>query len=54
MVDALGIKGDEGRGVPAISLGEVVATFDPGISEWGNPVPRNLHEFRCKPEWQTR
>jgi hypothetical protein len=29
--------GDEGRGVTAISLGELLASFDPGISEWGNP-----------------
>ncbi len=27
MVDALGSKGDEGRGVPAISLGEVVSNL---------------------------
>ena len=30
-------EGDEGRGVAAISLGEPLAGFDPGISEWVNP-----------------
>ena len=39
-------NGDEGRGVTAISLGELLASFDPWISEWGNPVgviPHYLH-----------
>lgn len=31
-------NGDEGRGVAAISFGEVLATFDPEISEWDNPI----------------
>jgi hypothetical protein len=38
MVDALALKGDEGRGTAAISFGEVPTTFDPEISEWGNPI----------------
>jgi len=33
MVDALAMKADEGRGKPAISFGEVVATYEPEISE---------------------
>jgi len=37
-VDALASNGDEGRGVAAISFGEVLATFDPEISEWDNPI----------------
>ena len=37
-MDALEIRGDEGRGKTAISLGERQARFDPGISEWGNPA----------------
>ena len=37
-MDALASNGDEGRGVAAISFGEVLATFDPEISEWGNPI----------------
>ena len=39
IVDASRQKGDEGRGVTAISLGEVSSNrYQPGISEWGNPV----------------
>lgn len=31
MVDALGVSGEEGRGVPAISLGKVVSNrYTPG------------------------
>jgi hypothetical protein len=37
-VDALATTGDEGRGMTAISLGELQASYDPGISEWGNPA----------------
>lgn len=36
MVDALAMRDEEGRGLPAISLGKVEATFDPRISELGN------------------
>ena len=38
MEDALTEEDDEGRGVAAISFGEVLATFDPEISEWENPI----------------
>jgi hypothetical protein len=37
-------RADEGRSVAAISLGELLASFDPRISEWGNPpgvMPRH-------------
>ena len=27
--------------LPAISLGELEASFDPGISEWENPTRQN-------------
>ena len=37
-MDALAWDGDEGRGVTAKSLGELLPSFDPGIPEWGNPV----------------
>ena len=30
-------RADEGRSVAAISLGKLLASVDPGISEWGNP-----------------
>ncbi len=33
MADALAMRADEGRGKPAISFGEVEATFDPEMSE---------------------
>ena len=32
----MAFEGDEGRGLAAISLGEPLAGFDPGIPEWGN------------------
>ena len=40
-MDALAQVGDEGRGSAAISLGEMQAIYDPGISEWGNPTGVN-------------
>ena len=43
MVDALGYKGDEGRGVPAKSLGEVVSNLRPGNVRMGKP---NLQKCR--------
>ena len=30
-------RADEGRSIAAISPGELRASFDPGVSEWGNP-----------------
>ena len=30
-------RGDEGRGKTAISDGELLASVEPSISEWGNP-----------------
>ena len=45
-MDALAIRGDEGRGKTAISLGERQARFDPGISEWGNPAIGNYSYSR--------
>jgi hypothetical protein len=35
-MDALALDGDEGRGMSAKSLGELTASIDPGMSEWGN------------------
>ena len=37
-------NGYEGRGVAAKSFGELLPSFDPEISEWGNPtgvIPRH-------------
>ena len=38
MVDALAVAAEEGRGHAAKRPGEVLATGDPGVSEWGNPA----------------
>ena len=35
-MNALVPTGDEGRAHAAISLGERLGRYDPGISEWGN------------------
>ena len=37
-MNALVLDGDERREKSAISFGEVTLTFDPEISEWGNPT----------------
>ena len=38
MEDALTPKGDEGRGKTAKCFGELFVSFDPEVSEWGNPI----------------
>ena len=40
-MNALVLDGDERRGNPATSFGEVDSTFDPEISERGNPTVFN-------------
>jgi hypothetical protein len=37
VVDALAITGDEGRGSLRKAAGSWQTSFDPQISEWGNP-----------------
>ena len=37
-VDALAVKAEEGRFKPAKVVGEVARTYDPAVSEWGNPA----------------
>ena len=39
MVDALAIGGDEGRRRLRKASGSCQTSFDPEISEWGNPPP---------------
>ncbi len=39
----LGINRRRRTRIPAISLGELENSFDPWISEWGNPVALNRH-----------
>jgi hypothetical protein len=38
MVDALAITGDEGRGSLRKAAGSWQTSFDPQMSEWGNPL----------------
>ena len=38
VVDALAITGDEGRGSLRKVSGSWQTSFDPGMSEWGNPT----------------
>jgi hypothetical protein len=38
VVDALAITGDEGRGSLRKAVGSWQTSFDPPISEWGNPL----------------
>ena len=38
VVDALAITGDEGRGSLRKAVGSWQTSFDPQISEWGNPA----------------
>ncbi len=38
VVDALAITGDEGRGSLRKAPGSWQTSFDPGMSEWGNPL----------------
>lgn len=41
MVDALGFCNDEGRGVPAISVGELASELRPGDVRMGKPYCGN-------------
>ena len=38
VVDALAITGDEGRGSLRKATGSWQTSFDPSMSEWGNPA----------------
>ena len=42
MVNALAITGDERRDSLRKALGRWQITFDPEMSEWGNPTPWGL------------
>ena len=41
MVDALAVRGDEGRGSLREASGSRQTDFDPEMSEWGNPARFN-------------
>ena len=54
MVDALGYQGEEGRGVPAKSVGEVVTNLWPGDVRMGKPsAVKTALPVACQRE-QTR
>jgi hypothetical protein len=42
MADALAVEGDEGRGSLRKASGSWQTSFDPAMSEWGNP-PRKRY-----------
>ncbi len=42
MVDALAISGDEGRDSLRKASGSWQISFDPEMSEWGNPAVRSF------------
>ena len=44
MEDALTLKGDEGRGVPAISVGEAASSLRSGDDRMGQPHRVNLDD----------
>ena len=44
VVDALAITGDEGRDSLRKAAGSWQTSFDPQVSEWGNPLRK---EYRC-------
>ena len=46
MTDALAARGDEGRGSLRKFSGSWQTSFDPEVSEWGNPPARvSISEF---------
>ena len=49
-MDALALRADEGRGKQRNCSGELQASFDPEISEWGNLAPIMRRRRRMKPQ----
>ena len=45
VVDALAITGDEGRGSLRNASGSWQTSFDPEMSEWGNPLLRQYQHL---------
>jgi hypothetical protein len=48
VVDALTEEGDEGRGIAAISFGEVLSNLRSGDFRMGKPRTVNLYDFSLK------
>jgi hypothetical protein len=53
MVNALAITGDEGRGSLRNFSGSWQTSFDPEVSEWGNPPARVSISEYIRDEKQT-
>lgn len=53
MVDALAITGDEGRDSLRKGSGSWQISFDPDMSEWGNPPARVTAPEYIGRWWQT-
>ena len=53
MVDALAITGDEGRGSLRKISGSWQTSFDPEVSEWGNPPARVTALEYIERWWRT-
>ena len=53
MVDALAITGDEGRDSLRKGSGSWQISFDPDMSEWGNPPARVTHPEYIGMQWRT-
>ena len=53
MVDALAITGDEGRGSLRKISGSWQTSFDPEVSEWGNPPARVTGPEYIGEWWRT-
>ena len=45
MADALAVEGDEGRGSLRKASGSWQTSFDPEMSEWGNPLLRQYQHL---------
>ena len=53
MVDALAITGDEGRCSLRKAAGSWQTSFDPEVSEWGNPPARVTGPEYIGTWWRT-
>jgi len=53
VVDALAITGDEGRASLRKASGSWQRSFDPGMSEWGNPPARVTTAEYIGCRWRT-
>ena len=52
-MDALAVRGDEGRRSLRKVLVSGQARDEPGMSEWGNPTRKARYQLRLEPTWGT-